>query len=256
MTEEKQLDLPYAFDAEFTIGRERVKLRAGFQSRSVKASSVVPLLQTLTDRIVAAGVSELEASGARISCSKGCSACCSQLVPVSEPEARYLLQVFETFSEERRARIRRRYEDIGSRLNDSKLLGKLTGLATGPDREARRQVGRDYFELGLPCPFLEDGCCSIHQHRPLSCREFLVVSSPEYCARNDPEKVVTVSYPRRASVVLYRFGDGRGDDDARVVPLSLLFDWAARHAAEDEPKFSAVEYCENFLKRLTRPQGG
>lgn len=251
--EEEQPDLPCRINAEFRIGREQVKLQVAFQSHSQKASTIVPLLQTLTDKIVAAAVCELEAGGARISCGKGCSACCSQLVPVAEPEARYLLQLFETFSEERRARISRRYADIRSRLNDSKLLEKITDLATGADREARRRVGIDYFELGLPCPFLEEGCCSIHQHRPLSCREFLVVSPPEHCARNDPENVATVSLPRRASVVLYRFGDGRGEASARVVPLSLLFDWAAQHEAEEEPVFPAGDYCENFLRELTRP---
>ncbi len=126
---ENQPDLPYAFNAEFTIGRERLTLQVRFSSRMVRASKIVPLLQIVTDKIVAIGVSEMESGGGRISCRKGCSACCSQLVPVSEPEARYLL------------------------------------------------------------------------------------------------------------------------------PLSLLFDWAAEHTIDDEPQFSAAEYCENFLKRLAQPQG-
>ena len=41
-----------------------------FRSHSQKASTIVPLLQTLTDKIVAAAVCELEAGGARISCGR------------------------------------------------------------------------------------------------------------------------------------------------------------------------------------------
>jgi NADH:ubiquinone oxidoreductase subunit D len=50
------------------------------------------------------------ASGATVSCKKGCGACCRQLVPVSEIEARQLKELVEQMPEPRRSEIWARFE--------------------------------------------------------------------------------------------------------------------------------------------------
>ena len=50
------------------------------------------------------------------------------------------------------------------------------------DRETAHALGLKYFALGIPCPFLEEERCTIHEIRPLRCREYLVVSPAEHCA--------------------------------------------------------------------------
>ena len=43
-------------------------------------------------------------------------------------------------------------------------------------------MARAYLKLDAPCPFLEDGACSIYEHRPTPCRQYWVTTDPELCA--------------------------------------------------------------------------
>lgn len=95
--------------------------------------------------------------GKVVSCKAGCSACCQQVVYATLAEA----------------------ADIAARY-PAKIA------AVGPqlvEQSARlmRDANNERF-WGNQCVFLEDGLCSIYEHRPLICRATLVVSPPEQCA--------------------------------------------------------------------------
>jgi len=235
---------------ELTVGVERIRLELQFSSECVQAVQLLPLLQALADKIVAVGVREAESKGRKISCRKGCGACCSQLVPVSEPEALYLLQLIESMPEDRQRLVRERFSRNRRLVEEAGLLEEVAVSASVGARKIRREVGLRYFKLGLSCPFLEQGACSIHPHRPLSCREYLVVSTPEECARPELGGVEKVVFPRNLSTILYACGDGAGDDEMRVVPLVLLHEWGAKHPPEQFPSFEPACYVENFLRKL------
>src|SRR4051812_25330059 len=49
---------------------------------------LLPVFRGLTNAVVARAVAEVETTGKAISCRAGCGACCRQVVPVSESEAR------------------------------------------------------------------------------------------------------------------------------------------------------------------------
>ncbi len=245
-------DSAVVFKAELKIGGERVKIEVQLPRATAKAYELVPLLQQLTNKIVEIGIKEVHKQGQSISCSKGCSACCNQLVPVSEPEAHYLMELIASLPEAHRSRIMRRFDDIAERLNNVGLLDSIHHQLGRSNQAARKQLGADYFKLGLACPFLEDDACSIHPHRPMSCREFLVVSSPEYCRENDPQRVAVVNYPRRASSTVYQLGNGSSDAKPQVVPLSLLPEWSKQHPLDDVPQVEVIQYLEQFLQRLAQ----
>ena len=38
-----------------------------------------------------------------------------------------------------------------------------------------------WLQTTTPCPFLDNGSCSIYQHRPLACRSHFSVQNPEHC---------------------------------------------------------------------------
>ena len=52
-----------------------------------------------------------------------------------------------------------------------------------------RILGREYFQLGIPCPFLEEESCSIYHDRPITCREYLVTSPPAALRIFPPQKI-------------------------------------------------------------------
>jgi hypothetical protein len=85
-------------------------------------------------------------------------------------------------------------------------------------------LGLDYFRIGVPCPFLEDESCSIHKERPIACREYLVTSPAEFCAKQEPGKVKGVPIPADVSHSV-RAAD-RGSSPVGWVPLLMSLDWA------------------------------
>ena len=73
---------------------------------SISVKELLPMAQNLSEGIVNATVREIEARGGRISCCKGCGACCRQLVPISETEARRIAELVESRPEPRRSQVR------------------------------------------------------------------------------------------------------------------------------------------------------
>ena len=52
------------------------------------------------------------------------------------------------------------------------------------DREAH-QIR--WIQTQTPCPFLDNGSCSIYQHRPLACRSHFSIRNPEQCHPKSPD---------------------------------------------------------------------
>lgn len=94
-----------------------------------------------------------------VACGNGCSSCCQMNVTISQLEANF--------------------------------IEKETGIK--PARVTRSvHHPQDEF-MGVPCPFLEDGSCSIYDVRPFACRKHLSFdTSPYWCA---PARTLTVEFP-------------------------------------------------------------
>lgn len=94
-----------------------------------------------------------------VACSKGCSACCKMNVMISQIEANF--------------------------------IEKETGVKPAQVTNGFLHP-QDKF-IGVPCPFLEDGSCSIYDVRPFACRKHLSFdTSPYWC---DPARTLTVGFP-------------------------------------------------------------
>jgi Fe-S-cluster containining protein len=211
---------------------------------------MLPLVQDLTNRVVDASVQEVEEQGQRVSCKKGCGACCRQLVPISEVEARHLRELIEELPEPRRAQVQIRFSEARLRLQVAGLLEPLQ-RATALRADQRHVIGLKYFRLGIACPFLEAESCSIHPDRPLACREYLVTSPAENCARPTAETVRMVKLPMKVSNALARIDQARSSDGSMPwVPLVLAPEWAEAHL-DDSPPRPGPELVRDLFQRLT-----
>ena len=112
----------------------------------------------------------LTAAQGPVSCSKGCGACCREVIPLSPPEVLLLSETHARLEWSRRAEVEERFV-----RNSSALAAAGLGEASLLDRAG------DAFALGLPCPYLEDEACGIHPERPLVCREHLALSPSAWC---------------------------------------------------------------------------
>ena len=197
---------------------------------------MLPLVQALTDAAVTATVGAAQEQGEHVSCRKGCGACCRQLVPVSEVEARQLGALMDQMPEPRRGLLRQRFDEARRRLIQTGLLNRLRRAESWTD-DVYMALADDYFKQGIACPFLEDESCSIYEDRPLKCREFMVTTPAENCSQPTPQTVRSLPMPVRFSAALARFDVPRhAACYERWVPLILAPDWAATHGNEPGPR--------------------
>ena len=70
-------------------------------------------------------------------------------------------------------------------LDAPELREKLFAAAIQMEGVSRAE----YLEQYRPCVFLEEGRCSIYEHRPSRCRDYFVFSPPEDCAPPSEKKI-------------------------------------------------------------------
>jgi Fe-S-cluster containining protein len=232
--------------ARFELGGSKVEFEITVPGEPIRLRRLLPVFQHFTNLIVDAAVTGVEAQGRAISCKAGCGACCRQLVPISEMETFHLRDLVDAMPEPRRSAIRQRFAEARTRLESAGLLAELK-KPSELSQEDRRRLGNEYFKQGIACPFLEEESCSIHPDRPLSCREYLVTSPAENCARPQ-DNIEGVPLAGHISTGVFL-----ADSDAKIyrwVPLILALDWAESHE-EAPPSRNGVELFDAVISRLT-----
>lgn len=232
---------------DLLVGGQKVRVQVTAPTGLTAPAALLPQFESVTDAVVAAGVKAVEAENRRISCKKGCGACCRQLVPISGVEARKLRTLVNEMPERRRAEILARFDSAKLRLGKAGVLDKLLAPESIKGTAVRR-LGLDYFFVGVACPFLDDESCSIHKDRPLACREYLVTSPAEHCANPAPEKIQRVKLPVQVSKAVRRLTED--GDGASWVPLILALDWADAHPPK-APRRTGIEWVELLFKELS-----
>lgn len=204
----------------------------------VPPSKLLPLARALSGHIVELTVLQASREGRHVSCRAGCGACCRQLVPVSETEARTIAALVDSLPEPRRTAVRARFADARRRLDDAGLLAPLLDERRPFwSKPERADFGLNYFRQGIPCPFLEDESCSIHPERPITCREYLVTSDPKHCAEPGSKQIEGIRLPTHVWAALAEQSDTPSPPEMPAwVPLVLAPEWAGSHPDEPAPR--------------------
>jgi Fe-S-cluster containining protein len=231
----------------------KIELEVAIPPGEASVDQLLPLARALTEQVVDITVTELEGEGRKISCRAGCGACCRQLVPIGEAEARAIRDLVASLPEPRQSQIRARFAAALERLDAAGLLAPLRAR-DGWEPGRHREVGLAYFRQGVPCPFLEDESCSIHADRPLACREYLVTSPAEFCADPKVDQVEGVKLPTSIWSAVARLDPvPPGQKSIRWVPLVLAIEWAEAHP-EDAPVQPAAQLFRQFFENVARKQ--
>jgi Fe-S-cluster containining protein len=204
---------------------------------AVRPAELLPVLRQFSNAMVEAAEA---AATEPISCTKGCGACCRQLVPIREMEARRLAVFVRSLSEPRRSMILERF--AAARAKSAGMRARLDSRA-GLDQPGRIALKLDYFDLGIACPFLEDESCGIYEERPMICREHLVTTPAAWCAT--PREGTLRTLPmRRADSAVAKL-------EARDwIPLIDLLDWVDEHPADEGALRDPREMLQAFLRDL------
>ncbi|MDX1811215.1 MAG: YkgJ family cysteine cluster protein, partial [Gammaproteobacteria bacterium] len=212
-----------------------------------------PDIMALANQSVEIAVQQDLQEGEAVACQKGCGACCAQLVPVSELEIREIAMFIENLPASKRKRIRQAFNEAQARFEAAGLWEKLLHPEQLEVSE-RIEFSLRYFELGVYCPFLEEGACSIHPVRPVSCREYLVKSSPEHCANPRAGNIDGIAVPNRVSNALgILFEDDKNYVSAWVPLITSPF-WGRLHPQREALK-TGPAWVELFLGKLKKVSG-
>ncbi|WP_247648405.1 YkgJ family cysteine cluster protein [Pseudodesulfovibrio sp. zrk46] len=204
-----------------------IRLDLPLPKAEISAFELLPAVFELTDKMVMASCDDVLAMNHPVRCGAGCGSCCKQLVPISEYEAVHLADVVRSMEPSKRSRVVSRFTKAVIQLEQSGLLEDLTHVYGNEVTDTAKvlDVKKRYWELSIPCPFLEDESCSIHPDRPVACRQYLVTSAPSKCQDiySDREAHEVVLHSMDIGGALASFS-GEGIQPSRVMPhvLSLL----------------------------------
>lgn len=227
----------------------------------VKPQRMLPVFQQMANTFVDDGVGAAEAEGRAVSCKKGCGACCRQPVPISEVEVYQIAELVETMDEPRRSEVKQRFRDAAAHFH---RIGWFERFAEHQKQaplmrfEEGYPVGMglvmEYFNEGIPCPFLEDESCSIHLNRPLACREYLVTSPAENCSQPGPLNIKPVDLAVKPTRGLAALSSKEGSIAGGSAVLSRALELAEEFPEHFEMK-PGPDWVKDFLSELIDKTG-
>ena len=234
------------------IDGEPLRVSAPQPPARARLDELLPAMQAIDNSAIDHAVRKAEAAGKHVTCAKGCSACCrAQPVPVTPPETHALLLLVETMPAPRRREVEARFTDRVARLREAGLADAF--LQRDPDLspDGARTLARDYFALGLVCPFLEDDACSIHPRRPFVCRQYLVTSDPALCADPFENPVEVVPMPLQAATAMLSASSEAMGAPQHTVPLTLALEHARLHRDALRQRVDAEPVFRHWLQALS-----
>lgn len=214
----------------------------------VEVACIVPALHALDDSLISDAAAAVEHAGRGITCRRGCTACCFQLVPVTEMEAPFLNRTVDSLPPNQAQAVRARAADAIRILEAADLLSELGRIGQLSQTDVESLAIR-YFRVQVPCPFFDGASCSIYEHRPLACREYLVTSERERCERFGEETVDRVPLP--ISLFSHLTQDGRIGSEPLVLALQR-----SEHRAGREELLPGAVHLKRLLEGERRMAGG
>lgn len=120
-------------------------------------------------------------------CSRGCSTCCNHwVVDVNSFEIELIAdRLIGTFPERVDAIIAQCREDEALLETLEKVTAEKYANLASSQAEQLDEIDvllASYYQFRRPCPLLVDGCCSVYDLRPLTCRIYFSFSDPARCA--------------------------------------------------------------------------
>ena len=215
----------------------------------------LPFLHALANQAAKCAQEAVERAGKRVSCEKGCGACCRQLVAISLVEARALAKLVADMPEPRQSEIRERFSAAARRLAQ---IGAPEGDISGDQVSAQsplvesdhQRLGAAWFSLQIACPFLENESCSIYESRPLVCREYQVTSPSEGCSRLYRTPVERIEMSVHLVQSLARATAEIAGVQVATIPIVMALQWSGKIDAALSGRHDAIRMLEILLAEI------
>jgi len=222
--------------------------RVGIPDIPMRMANLTLPMQQLCNGIVELAIRREINLGATISCHKGCGICCCQLVPLSPPEAFFLLDYVQSLPPGRRNQIESRFQEIRKAMEAKGLIERLRKIE---DTQEHQVLAYDYFRMGMSCPFLEGNSCSFHPYRPFACREYNVISSPERCADPFNKGIKKIRIPKNMTTATARLAAELFELPAMLIPMTSALEWATEHETYNRRTWPGVWLFNRMMEYAT-----
>ncbi len=236
---------------ELDVLGEPVCFQISVARGSARLSDIAPLAQALSTKLALATLRGLRASGKCVPCRKGCSACCSYLVPLSVPEAFRLSEELSAMpADKSRTLLQSSLDTARTILEQRPREFDMNGLAPADSGIRSNRLGTWYGGLKLRCPFLSDGLCVIYENRPMACREHVVTGSAALCDVEGTNQPQVVKMPVSILECLGQLTAELEQSDVEAVMLPLALPWARENIERSRRTWPAVTMVERFVDIL------
>lgn len=249
-----QNNAPEVLELEIQTPGARLRGRLAVPPRPMRLAELSWNVMAISDKLAGLAVGREEREGRKISCRKGCGACCRQVVPLSPPEAWMIADIIAGMKEGARSAASAAFASVAEALDRAGLKALFCGRLERLDD--LKALSLAYFRLGLACPFLSsDEACTIHPFRPSICREYLVTSQAENCAELGRKSIVRVPVAVRLSEALAALTAKLLGSEPEVIPLALSLEWAAAHREEGLRTWQARTLVEALVAEIAALPG-
>jgi Fe-S-cluster containining protein len=236
-----------------TVNGRPVTASAAAPPERARLDQVLPALRALDDAVIDHAVRDHETPQRRVTCAKGCSACCeAQPVPITPPEAYALARLVARLPQSRQGQVRAAFAAAVERLREAGLFDAYMRNRQDMTAETARETTLRYFGLRITCPFLVDHACSIYTERPFVCRQYLVTTAPALCADPLNQPVAPVPMPVRFASAMLATAEATLGTPQYTVPLVLALAYAEEKTDELERRFPAKTLVETALQHLPK----
>lgn len=157
--------------------------------------------------------------GINSSCSKGCSFCCNQPIPVTSTEMLGIKQYIKNQNMKDRRELYKVTLDVCNRLIESGI--QINRNKVSSEKSIQKYMA-EYFSLNISCPLLsENKTCLIYEVRPTNCWSYRVYGDPKDCENcHNPDH--GIKFDDWEMVVLKRaFEAKKPDRDTILLPFAL-----------------------------------
>lgn len=236
----------FTFELGTPEGSIRTTLR--IPSEPMRLADLARSVLRLDDELVAVGVKKHLPLVGPPSCKKGCTSCCDQLIPISIPEAFMIHDLVSGLSEARQEEVLTRIVTAEEVLEG---LGIDTFSLTDTGEQSVRQLLVQYHRSGVRCPFLENEACTIYASRPASCREYLVSSPAENCAKIGEVVVTRIPISIRMAHALSGVAARVLGHEPMLLPLTFAINWAEANEEVGQRRFDGHVLVNMLLEELS-----
>jgi Fe-S-cluster containining protein len=237
-------------NVQLTVGGEPIEMGMSVPVEPVKLRAMLPIFRQMSNSFISSGEDAIRASGKEISCKAGCGACCRQLVPVSEAETFDIRALIDAMPEPRRSELIERFRAGMEKFNSAGYFDKLDEAAKGSD-EDYDEIIKEYFRFQVACPFLENESCSIHEARPITCREYLVTSPADLCDSAEGTGIENVRHFFQVKEAVISLSRDKTSQELPYIPMIRIMEWTDREA-DDSREQTGMEWMQGFFGQLAK----